>query len=137
MKAKPVQLTHTYTHTDLLQYHNEPWSWRQLVFYDYVDREHSKNAGLYGGQDQARPQRQAQLGAGAVVQGTPEHQGVVGDEQRVDKHHTPGLDDRTQFPKGKEEQVKLQDQPKNKQKQRSDELCWVEARNYNSRRFLT
>lgn len=97
--------------TDLLQYHDEARRWRQLVVNDHVDGEQSQNTGLYGRQDQPRPQRQPQLGGGAVVQRAPEHQGVVGNEQGVDKHHPPGPGDCPQLPKGKEKQVKLQDQP--------------------------
>ena len=66
---------------------------------------------MYGRQDQPYPQWKPQLGGEAVVQGTPEHQSVVGNKQGVDKHHNPGPGDRPQLPKGEEKQVKLQDQP--------------------------
>ncbi len=78
--------------------------------YNHIDGELSQYVGLHHRQDQARANRQPQLGV-AMVQRSPKHQGVVGDEQRVGEHHSPGPGDRAQLPKGEEQQVKLQDQP--------------------------
>lgn len=99
------------TQTHLLQYHNEPWRWWQLVVYNHVDWELSQYVGLHCRQGQAHAERQTQLRGEAVVQRSPKHQGVVGNKQGVDKHHDPGPGDRPQLPKRKEQQVKLQDQP--------------------------
>lgn len=102
-------ITQTLTH--LLQYHNEPWGWWQLVVHSHIDGEQSQYAGLHCRQDQARAKRQSQFRGEAVVKRSPKHQGEVGNEQGVDKHHKPGTGDRPQLPKGKEQQVELQDQP--------------------------
>lgn len=97
--------------TDLLQYHDKPRGWRQLVVHSHVDGKYSQHTGLRCRQDQTRAERKPQLRGEAVVQRSPKHQREVGHEQGVDKHHSPGPGDRPQLPKGKEQQVELQDQP--------------------------
>lgn len=98
-------------HTHLLQYHNQPRGWWQLVVHSHVDWEHPQYADLHYREDQDRAERQAQFRGEAVIQRSPEHQGAVGNEQGVDKHHNPGPGDCPWLPKGKEHQVELQDQP--------------------------
>lgn len=78
---------------------------------DHVNRELSQYVGLHCGHGQTNTDRQPQLRGGAVVHRSPKNQGVVGDEEGVGEHHSPGPGDRTQLPKGIEQQVELQDQP--------------------------
>ena len=99
------------TDTHLLQNHNKPRGWWQLGLYNHKDGEESQDVGLHCRQDQPRAEGQTQLRGAGVVQRPPNHQREVGDQQRVEKHHSPGPDHRPQLPEGEEQQVELQNYP--------------------------
>lgn len=76
-----------------------------------VDWEQSKHAGLYGSKDQPCTQSEPQLGGEFVVQRAPKLQDEVRNNKGVNEHGKPSPGDRPEFPKGVEQQVKLQNQP--------------------------